>query len=265
LTDLFEEVEEQLRSDRYRTLARKAAPWAFAALAAALVVALGVWGWQQYQQQTTDKASVQYAAGLTAFSQGDAAKAEQAWTEVAKSPSKAFKSLALMQLGGLKLATGKPDDVKAAVALFDQAASAAPDDVLGDAARLKSAFAILDTAPFAEVEGRLTPLLKDGHPYRVQAREALAFAKLMKGDTAGARSDFVVITGTLDAPEGAKQRAQAAVGLIDTGSAKSVPAAVKAAIALPTPMLVGPGGVPTGITLPPTAEDGSPEQAPAPQ
>ncbi|HEX5263263.1 MAG TPA: hypothetical protein VFW13_07040, partial [Phenylobacterium sp.] len=27
MTDLFEEVEEQLRSDRYRTLARKALPW----------------------------------------------------------------------------------------------------------------------------------------------------------------------------------------------------------------------------------------------
>src|SRR5437588_4437178 len=127
-----------------------------------------------------------------------------------------------MQLAGAKLAGGKDADTKAAVALFDQAAAAAPDDILGDAARLKSAFAILDTAPFAEVEGRLAPLMKDGHPYRVQAREALAFAKLMKGDVAGARSDFVVITGTLEAPEGARQRARAAMGLIDSGSAKGV-------------------------------------------
>lgn len=266
MTDLFEEVEEQLRSDRYRTLARKAAPWVLAALAAALVAALAVWGWQQYRQQTSAKASVQYAAGLTAFSQGDAAKAAELWTETSKSPAKAYRALALMQLGGLKIATGNPADIKSAVALFDQAASAAPDDILGDAARLKSAFAILDTAPFAEVEGRLAPLMKDGHPYRVQAREALAFAKLMKGDTAGARSDFVVITGTLDAPEGARQRAQAAMGLIDSGSAKAVPAAVKAALALPTPMLVGPGGLPAGFTLPPQPEDGSQqEQAPGPQ
>ena len=263
MTDLFEEVEEQLRSDRYRALARKAAPWVLALLAAALVAALAVWGWQQYRQQTTDKASEQYAAGLSAFAQGDRGKAVQLWGEVAKSSSKAYKSLALMQLGGAKLATGKPDDTKAAVALFDQAAAAAPDDVLGDAARLKSAFAILDTAPFSEVEGRLAPLMKDGHPYRVQAREALAFAKLMKGDTAGARGDFVVITGTLDAPDGARQRAQAAMGLIDSGSAKSVPAVVKAVQALPPPMLVGPGGVPMGLA--PQAQDGTQDQASAPQ
>ena len=264
MTDLFEEVEEQLRSDRYRALARKGAPWVLALAALALVVALGIWGWQQYRQQTTDKASEQYAAALAAFAQGDAAKATQLWGEVAKSPAKAYQSLALMQLGGLKIASGKPDDVKAALALFDQAAAAAPDDMLGDAARLKSAFAILDTAPFAEVEGRLAPLMKDGHPYRVQAREALAFAKLMKGDTAGARSDFVVITGTLEAPDGARQRAQAAMGLIDSGSAKAVPAAVKAAQSLPPPMLVGPGGLPMGLA--PPAQDQAPQdQATGPQ
>jgi hypothetical protein len=250
LTDLFEEVEEQLRSDRYRTLARKAAPWVIAVAAAALVATLAVWGWKQYNQQITDKASEQYTAALTAAAQGDQAKAGQLWTDLSKSQAKAYRTLALMQLGGVKFAGGKPEDVKAAVALFDQAASSAPDDILGDAARLKSAFAVLDTAPFAEVEGRLGPLMKDGHPYRVQAREALAFAKLMKGDTAGAKNDFVVISQSLDAPDGARQRAKAAMDLIDTGSAKAVPAIVKAALAMPPPMLVGPGGIPMGLAPP---------------
>jgi hypothetical protein len=259
LSDLFEEVEEQLRSDRYQALARKGAPWVVALAAAALIAALGVWGWQQYRQQTTDKASIEYAQALDAQAQGNNAQAVKLFGDVAKSPSKVYKSLALMQLGGAKIASGKPEDVKAAVALFDQAAAAAPDDILGDAARLKSAFAVLDTAPFAEVEGRLAPLMKDGHPYRVQAREALAFAKLLKGDAAGARRDFVVIAGTLDSPEGARQRAQAAIGLIDSGSAKSVAPAVKAAEALPPPMLVGPNGVPMGLA--PPAQD----QAPGPQ
>ncbi len=259
MTDLFEEVEEQLRSDRYRALAVKSAPWVAALATAALVIALGIWGWQQYQQQVSDKASEQYAAAGDAMAGGDGAKAEKLWGEVSKSPSKAYKSLALMQLGALKLAGGQPADSKAAIALFDQAAAAAPDDIFGDAARLKSALAILDTAPYAEVEGRLTPLLKDGHPYRVQAREALAFAKLMKGDQAGARGDFVVISQSLDAPDGARQRAKAAMDLIDSGSAKSVPAAVKAAQSLPPPMLVGPGGLPMGVA-PPQQQD-----APAPQ
>lgn len=239
MADLFEEVEEQLRSDRYRTLARKAAPWVLAALAAALVAALAVWGWQRYETQTTDKASEQYTDALTAIGLGQRQKATELLGEVAKSPAKAYKTLALMQLAGLKIAGGSPDDVKAATDLFDQAAAAAPDDILGDAARLKSAFAVLDTAPYKDVEARLTPLMKDGRPYRVQAREALAFAKLMAGDTKGGRDEFTVIEQSLDASDGARQRARAAKDLIDSGSAAAVPAAARAAANLP-PQMPGP-------------------------
>jgi hypothetical protein len=52
--------------------------------------------------------------------------------------------------------------------------------------------------------------------------------------------------------------------LIDTGSAKIVPAVVKAAESLPPPMLVGPGGTPMGLA-PPEAEGQPQDQAPAPQ
>jgi len=255
LTDLFDEVEEQMRSDRYRTLARKALPWILAVLAAGLVAFLAVWGWQRYREQTANKASEEYGAALDALAKGDQAGAEKLWTDVSKSPAKAYKSLALMQLGALKAQADKPTE---AVALFDQAAAAAPDDVIGDAARLKSAFAVLDTAPFKDVEARLTPLMQDGHPYRVQAREALAFAKLMAGNTAGARSDFVIIGSSLDAPEGARQRANAAKDLIDSGSAKAVATVAKAAATLPPPMPVAPGGMPQGLVMPP-------QQAPGPQ
>ena len=255
MTDLFDEVEEQLRSDRYRTLARKALPWILAVMAAALVAFLAVWGWQRYQLQVANKASEEYGAALEALAKGDQAGAEKLWTDVSKSPAKGYRSLALMQLGALKITANKTAE---GVALFDQAAAAAPDDVLGDAARLKSAFAVLDTASFKDVEARLTPLMQDKRPYRVQAREALAFAKLMAGNTAGARTDFVVIAQSLDAPEGARQRANAAKDLIDSGSAKAVAAATRAAAALPPPTPLAPGGMPEGLVLPP-------QQAPGPQ
>jgi hypothetical protein len=257
LTDLFEEVEEQLRSDRYRELARKALPWVLALVAVALAVSLGIWGWQQYRLQVTNKASEAYQAALEAQHQGDNAEAEKLLKTAADAGSKAYKAMALMQLGGMKMASGSPADTQQAVKYFDEAAAAAPDDLLGDAARLKSALAILDTARYSEVEGRLAPLMKQDRPYWVQAREALAFGKLMKGDDKGARGDFVVIQGSLDAPDSARQRAGAAISLIDSGSAKMVAPTVKAELAMPTlpPMLVAPGGQPIG-----PAPEGQPQQ-----
>lgn len=234
MADLFDEVEGQLRSDRYRTLTLKAAPWVIAALAAALIAALGYWGLDSYRQQQAAKASDAYAAGLAAFEAGREAEAAQKWGEVAKGRAAGYKSLALMQLGGLKIGANKTDE---AVALFDQAAEAAPDPVIGDAARLKSAFALLDSKPYKDVEARLSPLMADGRPYRIQAREALAFAKLAAGDSAGARGDFVIVSSTLDASEAARSRAKAAIQLIDSGSAKFVPAAIKAELALPAQVM----------------------------
>ena len=238
MTDLFEEVEEQLRSDRYRALALKALPWVLGAAAAALIAVLAYWGWQTYLQKQDAKASEQYAAALDDMAQGRRAEAEKLWTDVSKSGARAYKSLALMQLGGLALSDKK---VPAAVKLFDQAADAAPDPIIGDAARLKSAFALLDTAPEKELEARLAPLAKDGRPYQAQAREALAFTKLMAGDTAGARSQFLLISQSLDAPEGARERATAAINLIDSGSAKAIPQVARAAAALPPTETLAPG------------------------
>jgi len=260
VTDLFEEVEEQLRSDRYRQLVRKLLPWALGLVAAALVAVLAYWGWDYYQRQAVAKASEQYQAAMDAYLAGDRTKATQLWMDVAKGRAGGYKSLSLMHLGAAQLERRKTAE---AVKLFDEAAEAAPDEIIGDVARLKSAFALLDTAPLKDVEGRLTPLMKEGRPYRVQAREALAFARLNAGDLPGARREFNLITQALDAPEGAQARARAAIALIDSGSAKAVPAVVKAAGALPAPVSIQPGAVIGPEGLPQGPGPGVPPQPPA--
>ena len=253
MTDLFEEVEEQLRSDRYRQFARTALPWLLGLAALALVTTLGYWGWDSWKNKQIDQASEQYAEALESMAKGDPAKARGLWTTVSKSQAGGYKALSLMHLAAFAAEEKKPVE---AVKLLDEAAKAAPDPIIGDAARLKSAFALLDTAPLAELEGRLKPLMQDGRPYRVQAREALAFAKLNAGDLKAARSDFVLLSQSLDAPETVQSRATAALGLIDSGSAKSVAAVVKAAAALPPPMTMDPA-----MLLPPGPQ-GQPEANP---
>jgi len=242
VADLFDEVEEQLRSDRYRTFAIKALPWVLALAAVAAAAALAWLGWTHFRDAAVTKASEQYAAAQEALQQGRTDQAQRLFAEVGKSRASGYKSLALMQLGGIQL-TQK--HTAADVQLFDQAGQAAPDPAIGDAARLRSAFALLDTAPERDLEARLTPLMQDGRPYRVQAREALAFAKLMAENLASARGDFVIISGMLDAPEGARTRAKAAIGLIDSGSAKALASTARAAAALPPPALApAPAGQP---------------------
>jgi hypothetical protein len=234
LVDLFDEVEEQLRSDRYRTLALRALPWVIGIAVLALAGTLGWWWWQERQEKAAFQAAEQYTAAVQSYAQRDETRAFGQFAEVAKSGPPVYRAMALMQQGGMRLEDGKTDE---AVALFDQAAEAAPDPLLEDLARLKSAFALLDTAPYAQLEERLKPLTEDERPYRTEAMEALAFAKLMAGKTTEARGDFTVLSLLPDASDPVRERARAAMEMIDSGSAKALPAAVKAAAAMPAPQL----------------------------
>ena len=232
MVDLFDEVEEQLRSDRYKTLAFRALPWVIGIAVLALAAALGWWWWQDRQDKSAAAAAEQYTAAIESYAKRDETRAFGQFDEVAKSGPPVYRAMALMQQGGMRLEDGKSDE---AVALFDQAAEAAPDPLLEDLARLKSAFALLDTAPYAQLEERLTPLTEDDRPYSAEAKEALAFAKLMDGKPADARGDFAVLALSPESPDAVRERARAAMELIDSGSAKALPAAVKAAAAMPPP------------------------------
>jgi len=256
VVDVFEEVEEQLRSDRYRTLALRYLPWAGGGLLAALAVALAIWGYGQYQQGGEEKASQAYASGIDSLARGDRDQAFQRFGQAATSSSAAYRALALMQQGGIRLDQQRTAD---AVGLFDQAAKAAPNAIIGDVARLKSALALSDTASVAEIQDRLKPLTsKTDSPYYALAREAVAMAKLRAGRIADARADFVVIGLLPSAPDDVRQRAEAAKALIDSGGAARVAAIVKAAQALPPAPIAPPGAAPAG------AADQAPDQQ-APQ
>jgi hypothetical protein len=251
VVDVFDEVEEQLRSDRYKSFALKALPWA-AALAVAAILGTGGWiGWTSYQQGKVDKAGEAYQAALLNAEKVGAVASFPGFEAISKTAPQGYKTLALLQMGAIRLEENK---TPAAVAYFDQAAKLAPNPVLGDLAGLNSALALLDTAPYKDIEARLTPLMGEKSPYRVQAKEALAFAKLRAGDLKGAREDFVVLSNSLDNnSDEVRQRAQGAIAMIDSGSAKDLPAAVKAAIALP----------PSAAFAPPAGPQAAPNTAPA--
>jgi outer membrane protein assembly factor BamB len=232
VVDVFDEVEEQLRSDRYKTLALKALPWIGAATVAVVIGVGGYWGWTTYQTKEAAKASDSYQAALEVM--GREGVRPRASRPCRRSPRAARTATRPGPDAHGRHPPRRGQDQAEAVGYFDEAAKLSSDPVIGDLARLKSAFALMDTASFKDIEARLTPLAGEKSPYRVKAKEALAFAKLQAGDTKGAREDFSVLANLLDnSSDEVRQRAQAAMQMIDAGSAKDLAAVVKASIALP--------------------------------
>lgn len=254
MVDVFEQVEEELRSERYKRLARTWLPVLAGLLAVALVAALAWWGWQSYLTSQADKASAAYEQGVEAMQAGKADAAKAAFAESAAAGG-GYKPLALMQQAGIVLSENKTTE---AVALLDEAAKAAKDPILSDIAALKATFLVMDTASLEDVQKRLEPLAGDKRPMAAFAQEALAMAQLQHGKTADARQVFVQLQLGQDVPDSVRQRAQAAVQAIDTGTAASLPAIVKAAAALAIP---APGQAPAEVAAQASA---APAQAPAP-
>ncbi len=242
MTDFIEEVDEHLRSERYLTLARRWAPWFLAALVAAVVGWVGVWGYNAWRDRNIGKASIAYDKALTALAQGDETGAFSSFETLGKSGPAGYRTLALMQEGNIRLAAGK--DAEAA-AFYDAAAKAAPNAIFRDLERLRAAQTLLDTAPYAQTAARLTSLVGDKKPFDLEARETLAMAKLLAGKTRESRGDFNALTLTLGVSDAMRARAQAAMALIDAGEAATTAQVVRAAALLPPskqPAFAGQGG-----------------------
>ncbi len=220
MTDIFEQVEEELRSDRYKRLARTWLPVVGGILVLALLAALGWWGWQSYEDSRAAKASVAYERGIEALQTNDLAAAESAFSEAEREGNGAYKSMALAQRAGLALAANRVDE---AIELLDQSAKAVGDPLLSDPSAFKAALLVMDTdATYEEIEGRLTPLTREGRPMRAEALEALAMAQLQFGKNTEARATFVQLQLGQAVPDTVRQRAQAAVAMIDGGTLGSL-------------------------------------------
>ena len=240
MTDVFEEVEGELRAERYRSLGQRLLPWLIGAAVLALAIALAIWGWREWNRRGAAEASVEYAEALTALQAENQVEAQRRLAAVSDMRSPAYKSLSLMQQASLKLAQEKPRE---AVPLLDAAAEQGSDDpLLADAARLKAAFLVMDWAPYAEQERRLRPLTGDDRPYASVAREALAMAQVQAGRPGDARREFVVLSQSLNAPQSMRTRAQVMVAAIDSGAAAQTPAVMRAAAAAPQAAAAAPPG-----------------------
>jgi len=253
VVDVFEQVEEELRSARYKRLAKTWLPVVGGVLAIALIAALAWWGWDSWQTSRAEKASVAYSRGVEAMQTNNASGAEAAFAEAENVGNGAYKSLALMQRAGLAVTADKTTE---AVALFDEAAKVTSDPLLADSAAYRAALLVMDTAPLADVQARLEPLIEEGRPLRPFAQQALAMAQLQHGKLAEARAGFVQLTLGQNVPDVIRQFSQGGIDAIDGGVAANLPQIIAAQKALPAPAPAQ--GLADGLT--PSAPQAAPAQ-----
>ena len=211
MVDIFEEVDEELRRDKYQDLLRQWGPWV---LGAAVSIILGAVAWQAFDAWQTGDRESSSDAFISAMNnvQADELNLAAAGLEtLAGEGTPGYVSLALLQRGNVALQQG---DNAAAAEFFDQAAARSSDPLLRDMAEIRSVWASWDSLSFSDIDLRMNVLVGNNSPFRHLARETIAAAALRADEIERARTQYQFLAFANDAPGGVQARAQEALALI---------------------------------------------------
>lgn len=213
MTDIFREIEEEVRREQYEKLWKK---YRDHIIAVGALVVIGVAGFQLYrvyEQREANKASVAYEAASQMLDAGQPRAAEPELAALAKSAPGGYARLARLAQADALFAAG---DHVAAIRLYEQIASG-DDRYLGAVARLHAAWAIADGASKPEIETLLAPLTDPTNPWHTLAQEVFAYEDLRAGDTAQAMKTYQALSADPNAPSSLHTRATAMVRFLKGG------------------------------------------------
>jgi hypothetical protein len=205
VTDIFREIDEELRRDNLLKLWQKYGRYLIALAVAVVAITAGVILWRDHQQWQRQEEGRQYADALAIAQEGKEAAAAAAMDELARSAGGGRAVLARLAEAALKAKAG---DRAGAIATYDALAhDGSVDKVYRDMATLLGARYRLDGDDMKSVIDMLTPLLTPDNPWRPTALELTALAQLKSGAKGEARGAFETLAKDKDAPPALQQRA----------------------------------------------------------
>ena len=183
MSDIFNEVDEELRRERLKKLWER---YGILIIALAVLFIAAVAGWRAYQWYEAKKAAeagAAFDAAALLSEQDQHQDAAAAFAKIAEGGS-TYRVLAKLR----EAAALANHDAKAAVAIYDAVASdRSLDQVQRDLAALRAAYVLLDTSTYDELKNRIEPLTAADRAFRHSARALLALSAWRAGNAAETR------------------------------------------------------------------------------
>lgn len=212
MSDVFREVDEDIRQEQWRKLFHAYGGYVIGGVAAFVLVFAGSIAWTEYQTGQRQFESQLYVGASQTLSEGAASLAAQQFASLAEQASDGYGALARLREAE---ALAKAGDVTSAVAALDRLADDGDaDSVFRDLARLFAVYQLMDVAPRDELDRRLAPLLADESPWLASARELSGLIALRAGETSVARHLFTIIVEDNASPQMARSRAAGMLAII---------------------------------------------------
>jgi hypothetical protein len=211
VSELFNEVDEEVRRDQLKKLWDR---YSIYIIAAMILIVAAVGGWRAYQYLEGEKAAKAGAAFDQAVELADAnkhAEAEAAFADLAAKAPSGYRVLSRLRMA----AEAANRDAPAAAKMYDEITA---DRSVGvaeqDLARIRAAQLQLETASYANMKERLEAAAAPGATFRHTARELLALSAWRANDAAATRQWLEVIANDGETPPSLRSRAEALQALL---------------------------------------------------
>jgi hypothetical protein len=211
VSELFDEVDEDVRRDQLKKLWEQ---YSIYIVAAAILIIASVGGWRGYQYLEAKKAAEAGAAFDKAVELSEANKHAEAETAFADLAAKApFGYRVLARLRAATEAANR--DPQAAAKMFDEIAA---DRSVGaaeqDLARIRAAQLLLESTSYPNMKQRLEASAAPGATFRHTARELLALSAWRANDTTATRQWLDMVANDGETPPSLRSRAEALQALL---------------------------------------------------
>lgn len=205
MSDIFNEVEEDLRRDRAARLWKKYGNYVLAAAVAIVAATAGWTWWTDHLRRRALAEGDRFFAALAQMDPAQPAPALEKFSTIGREAKSGYRMVALMHEAGLKARAG---DTEGALALYRSiVADTAADPDLRDAASLLGAIAGIDKLSPAEIDAMLVGLQAERSAWRFSALEVSAVAALRAGNPGRARELYTRVADDPGAPASLRARA----------------------------------------------------------
>lgn len=213
MSDIFREVEEDVRRERLEKLWKQYGDYVIAAVAVLIIAVAGYKVWQHYHASQIQKASASFVQAIESANGGKTKDAISDFAQIAKTAPHGYAVTAELSEANALLASGKKAE---AIALYKKIADK-NDDELGQTARVRAAWAMSENASRSDLQELLAPINTDKSGWRFMAREILAYVDFRDGRLKGSLAGYTALAKDKDAPDAIRQRAEAMTTLMRNG------------------------------------------------
>ena len=202
--DLFREVDEEVRQDRYIKIWKRYGIYVSALIVKIILITVGVVGWRDIERSALESSSEVLISAIESSSDRQNEALEQ-FKIIGDEGNEGYRLLAKLREGAI---LSKMGDISGAVLVYDSIALDNSQDVIyRDLASVLAVSHGMSIMSLGEVEDRLASIIVEINPWRYSARELLATAIMVSGDKKRAIKEFKPLVDDTKAPAGVRARA----------------------------------------------------------